>query len=518
MKPYCSNAGNPLGNLALAFMAVCPAVSLSAPVSGLRGAKPSAHLSLFKSKAGGPWNSYFPEYENPYQKDTHVARITDDLDPAAPASDFSESVTKFSDTNASPFSGLRDIPLDLHPDAFPEPYPDTNQVWSKYNNTDKRWKRLNTNFRCTDHPGGWTDRNGYPCGYYAKAEWCTGDSTEPGRGWKSGWGSFYDYKKDGVSAFEACCACGGGAQDVVVGQPLVPIEKRELFAPGDGLSLKYHPLLAPEDRFRPYPATAGADTVPKPTARYFDWEYKRSSEGDIPGLSAEYYVYPPPRLNAGESAYVTSRIYSVIDFEGNRPNYYQDLDWPAPFEKEPPVWWVRWTGSLRIMQAGNYTFDVDVGWDTSSKFFIDGIQLLTEGQCSATKTPGKCQDKGCTWCPTKLSCGTHESVCPPPPPQAPGPGPAPGPAASPAPAPAAAAGPASPPLPSKLLLTAEGHCVEIVVKVNKQRGQPRLKWKYAGPDTLENLQIVAANSLFCRPSIPACERPAIDACAKVKAE
>lgn len=464
----------------------------------------------------------------------HVARITDDLDPASPASDFSESVTKFSDNNASPFSGLRDIPQDLRPNTFPEPYPDTNMVWSKYNDTDPAWKRLKTNFACKDSPNGWTDKIGFGCTYYGRAEWCDETGTGvPGPGWKKEWGTFSDFAKGGANAWTACCSCGGGVQDVVVGQPLVPIEKRELFAPGDGLSLDYHPLMAPESRFRPYPATAAADTIPVEVARYFDHSYKSASEGDIAGLSGEFYVYPPPRLNAGESAYVTSRIFKVIDFSGKYQNYYQDLEWPAPFENEPPVWWVRWTGSLRIMQAGKYQFDVDVGWDTTSKLFVDGKKLLTKGQCKAKKTPGKCEDMGCTWCATTLSCSTHDTVCPPPPPPAPSSGPAPGPAASPSaspgpsptstaavttgtsPAPAPAAGPAPPPLPSAIDLPAGGHCVEIVVKVEKSRGQPLLKWQYAGPDTLGRLQLVPANALFCRPSIPACVRPAVDACAKV---
>lgn len=530
MKLHCSS--NALWCLVVAFIASCPTHSLSAPASGLRGAKHLPRPALLKSKVRGPWDAYYPEYKENQQwfPETQVDRITEDLEPIAPASDFSDAVTEFGDKSASPFSGLRNIPDDLHPNSFPDPYPDTNMRWSKYNDTLPEWKRLHTQFSCRDNPTHWTDRQGIGCGYYARAQWCVpGQGHKPGPGWGKNWGAFGLYAKDHIAAPEACCSCGGGIEDVVVGDPVKDLEDRETFAPGDGLPHSFHPLLAPEDRFRPYTATAAADTIPKPVARYFDHEQRQSSEPDIAGLSAEFFIYPPPRLNAGESAYITSRIDKILDFSGKYRHYYHDLDWPAPFEKEPSVWWVRWSGSLRIMKGGNYTFDVNVGWDTWSNLYIDGKPLLTKGQCKAAKTPGSCGDKGCTWCGTTLSCGIETTECPPPPPDPPGPAPAPAtsPATSPAPAPAkgkgkgkgnpapAPAGEKEEPKPTFMELSEGGHCVEVDVKVKKQRGQPTLQWKYSGPDTLNNLQIVPAHALFCRPAIAACVRPAVDACATV---
>jgi len=65
---------------------------------------------------------------------------------------------------------------------------------------------------CVDSPPGWTDSVLDTCGDYGAYQWCTTDG-ELGPGWDSFWGSIESYAdSDGVDAFAACCACGGGSQ------------------------------------------------------------------------------------------------------------------------------------------------------------------------------------------------------------------------------------------------------------------------------------------------------------------
>jgi hypothetical protein len=61
---------------------------------------------------------------------------------------------------------------------------------------------------CTDTPN-WGDDAANTCGTYKGSKFCTA-SGGYGTGWKDRWGEFDDYAVSGVSALEACCACGGG--------------------------------------------------------------------------------------------------------------------------------------------------------------------------------------------------------------------------------------------------------------------------------------------------------------------
>merc|ERR1712176_1362884 len=56
---------------------------------------------------------------------------------------------------------------------------------------------------------GWSDIGGDDCETYAANNWCT-LAKQAGYGWHEEWGSIGGFKSDEVSAFQACCKCGGG--------------------------------------------------------------------------------------------------------------------------------------------------------------------------------------------------------------------------------------------------------------------------------------------------------------------
>lgn len=62
---------------------------------------------------------------------------------------------------------------------------------------------------CRNWPIIWVDSEGDDCSTYDVSDWCT-LSGGYGELWGSSLGAFEDYAVAGVSAFEACCACGGG--------------------------------------------------------------------------------------------------------------------------------------------------------------------------------------------------------------------------------------------------------------------------------------------------------------------
>lgn len=62
---------------------------------------------------------------------------------------------------------------------------------------------------CLDKPG-WTDEEKDDCQVYSTNVWCT-KSNEVGSGWHEEWGDIDEFKSDGASALQACCACGGGS-------------------------------------------------------------------------------------------------------------------------------------------------------------------------------------------------------------------------------------------------------------------------------------------------------------------
>jgi len=67
---------------------------------------------------------------------------------------------------------------------------------------------------CLDEPLDWKDSRGDDCFIYEWGELCN-HTKGYGSGWHIKGGSFADYSTpDGVTAVEACCACGGGTKQV----------------------------------------------------------------------------------------------------------------------------------------------------------------------------------------------------------------------------------------------------------------------------------------------------------------
>ena len=64
---------------------------------------------------------------------------------------------------------------------------------------------------CEDHPKDWRSSEGDSCCVYQWDSYCTPSGGE-GPSWDhKAWGPISDYAdENGVSALDACCACGGG--------------------------------------------------------------------------------------------------------------------------------------------------------------------------------------------------------------------------------------------------------------------------------------------------------------------
>lgn len=78
-----------------------------------------------------------------------------------------------------------------------------------------RHSSMTGNARCVDTPGesqaAWADNEGSSCEEYVKDRLCTATGGY-GDGWDAEWGTFFDFTKDGKTAVEACCGCGGGTR------------------------------------------------------------------------------------------------------------------------------------------------------------------------------------------------------------------------------------------------------------------------------------------------------------------
>jgi len=62
---------------------------------------------------------------------------------------------------------------------------------------------------CKNFPKGWESKRGSDCEDYAEGQWCTRHGGY-GDAWMEEWGKFEDDAKDGKSALDVCCVCGGG--------------------------------------------------------------------------------------------------------------------------------------------------------------------------------------------------------------------------------------------------------------------------------------------------------------------
>lgn len=331
--------------------------------------------------------------------------------------------------------------------------------------------------------------------------------------------------------------CGGGRQSVYIGHPEKDIERRRLLAPEDKLftgqngqksaeevqdfPAKAHrrPLASPEDKI-PLPLVAPQDRIPRSFGRVIGNMYDSASKPDPSGLSVRYYRNGDQPKDCAGIKYDMAAIDPALDYQFSGASATgKQLGWPGKNKGAPPVFWAKWSGTVNILLGGNYSMNLDIGWETTSEFKVDGKVLKTPGQCEAGKSKASCEKNGCAWDPKETPpCGMVKPAALL---QVPG---APRKASEaflqahgPAPAGAAPAAPPAPPapqvthVPPKLELKAGGHCVSATVLVHSQSKTIRLM--YSGPDTADNLIAVPSAVLYCDPEIKACVAPALAECA-----
>eukprot|EP00439_Symbiodinium_sp_Y106_P060148 s611_g8.t2 len=453
---------------------------------------------------------------------------------------------------------------------------------------------------CHDSPATWKDANNNSCYHYETGHWCNSQGAA-GAGWKDTWGTFAEWSKAmaGNGPVTACCACGGGIKFVASVESQRPLASRRLVAPEDRLDLDS--LVAPtetlpQEFLDASPVMAPMDRIPSKFAHILGAAVEQRERPDVLGLSARFFASPPGDGCSGPLP-VASAIDRALDyrmgFTGGFQRYLQDR---AQHATAGGFFYGKWSGTVNILQAGTYVFDLALGFDTTSSIKIDGKEFLTMGQCSSAKDEFACSMKRCVWegsrcaAPSAVSGaapspapmqapapapapslaqrlewprlvpertsnvmspwhtasslsflqtpvapspapapGLAAAVAPGPAPVTASPGPAPGQLPSPAPAvatmpapapaPAGEAAPAPAPAfppafaaaegkPGELHLTAGGHCVEVIVKAD--RDSRSIQLKYNGPDTGHLDTVIPGQVLFCDPVVPACVQPELD--------
>eukprot|EP00930_Biecheleria_cincta_P004639 TRINITY_DN105558_c0_g1_i1.p1 TRINITY_DN105558_c0_g1~~TRINITY_DN105558_c0_g1_i1.p1 ORF type:complete len:575 (-),score=109.28 TRINITY_DN105558_c0_g1_i1:310-2034(-) len=430
---------------------------------------------------------------------------------------------------------------------------------------------------CHSSPQNWQDSHGNGCYEYEKGQWCTREGVQ-GPGWQAEWGTFMEWTASMANNGPkgACCACGGGVPMVSSTQSDVPLARSLVMAPEDAVARR--DLVAPADALpekfgMAKQVTAPLDAVPRSFRRHFAEMQKQRQTPDLMGLTVRFYDAPPTNTCEGPPT-ISSAVDRVLDYGlGKVSGFQRFVESRAKKAKTGSVFYAKWTGTIDVLAAGEYAFDLDLGFDTQSSVKIDGKEILTKGQCRVARDAGACSKKRCSWVaescvpPTLASFsapvaapaavvaaspsaelsliaqGHHAAPAAAPAespaaapglaafspaaamPAAPAPevGQQPSTAYAPAPAPFAAAPPAfeavggsvvvstDPDGPGRLTLKAGGHCVEIVVMA-QPTNSPTMQLRYSGPDTDQTDTLVPGQVLFCDPVAPACKRPELDAC------
>jgi hypothetical protein len=103
---------------------------------------------------------------------------------------------------------------------------------------------------------------------------------------------------------------------------------------------------------------------------YWGQSATQKVETSLPGLRAEFFEFTQgnrvPSFEGHEP--VLERVDATVNFEGDRG----DSGWYAPVRKNNFA--VRWTGSIEILQAGQYQFYIRS--DDGSNLYMDGEQLI----------------------------------------------------------------------------------------------------------------------------------------------
>mmetsp|Transcript_41201 Transcript_41201/g.74478 ORF Transcript_41201/g.74478 Transcript_41201/m.74478 type:complete len:770 (+) Transcript_41201:78-2387(+) len=294
-----------------------------------------------------------------------------------------------------------------HPHAFATPEEKLAE------NPEKRSNHMKVG--CGNSPVDWRDRYWKGCEYYARRAWCTNGGRE-GMGWSPAWGRLKDYAYQGVSADTACCACGGGRPRVevafgeqtklsdrrlVAAEDRVPNSQARWFEDnfpsiGGPPDRPMRPVQAPEDRVPiPVPLDAPADALAPRFSRYLKEVRTRAVAPDVSGFSVRYYSTQPTVCAPAEA----SGIDRALEYGISTEAMGKQLGWPIVGygSQMPTVWWGKWSGTLTVFMLGDYYFDLDLAFPTDSIIKIDGVTVMTPGQCYAARTEEECIQIGCRW-------------------------------------------------------------------------------------------------------------------------
>jgi len=180
---------------------------------------------------------------------------------------------------------------------------------------------------------------------------------------------------------------------------------------------------APEDAVpMPYRQMAPLDSVEMKYSRYLNELNEQKTKNNPRGFSVRYYNVPPPSCGPDVAAPVASSLDLSLDYTGSaasllavntsteyNPVYMtrKSLQWPNKKQPVGGVWWAKWSGSLMVLSAGKYAFNLDMGFNSNSWLKVDGMSVLTDGQCTVAPDKGACEAKGCKWSVDNGNCAAH---------------------------------------------------------------------------------------------------------------
>ncbi|CAD7965312.1 unnamed protein product [Amoebophrya sp. A25] len=507
-------------------------------------------------KGENPWNTYRLirlsdgtfHTSNPYIPERPF-RVLDNLEPEAPLSATGYEEEHYPQEHSAPGGAYVFLPKYRYGIPFPEEHPPQPEP-SK-----------GASLVCRDLPATWVDAANRGCEHYRVRKYCTEDGAV-GDGWDAeGGATIQDLAHNSLDALQACCICGGGSKRVVFGTPVIGLDTphREIHAPMDKLPLDYYPLRTRTgysshgnipQAYRSKEAVAPADDIDEKYKIYFSQIYDREHATSATGLSAQYFgiANTPTDWTKGwqpkNVAY--TNIAPFLDFRSQS----NQLLWPQAKNTEPVVWWSRFSGTLKVLQAGTYMFDLALGTDDNpATLIVDGEEVLTHGQCRVFTSKQACEDRGCqvisggleavaaqdeaaSLLQTRKSLGAKASSSR---------------MSTTRTASSLTSEEASFEIESKheqprrsllqkqrsakaepefdqmtcqvsppktLELSAGGHCVQVFVRVHKSGVGQTMALRYMGPDTQQRMVTTPSALLNCNPEVPGvCSNPEIDACA-----
>eukprot|EP00392_Amoebophrya_sp_AT5.2_P011371 g11448.t1 len=447
-------------------------------------------------------NDWFP-HENPYTPDRPF-RMLDDLEPVAPLSELGYEEEKEAQLNsAGQGADYVFLPKYRYGVPFPTEHvanepklPTVATAGSALSSggdastaageqqdaplaTPTSATAATAQLACVDAPATFADSSNRGCVDYQVRQYCT-TAGAAGAGWtaEASAGATIESFADagGVNALQACCACGGGAKQVVVGNPIKGLDSpdRRIFAPFDKMPVNFYPLKsrsgyttygAHPQPYRSKDPVAPADDIDEKYRLYFSQLHDRETLADPGGLSAEFFSVasqPADWVNGWKPTNVLGTgVAPFVDFREQS----NELRWPSQQGGgEPKMWWVRFSGTLNILQAGEYMFDVAPGSETlPTTLLVDGQQE----QCAA---------RGCT-VDGDEKCVTADTAT------------------------------------MLRNLPQGGHCLQLFARVRNSMLGKSVALRYLGPDTDGGMATVPAAMLSCNPEVATvCRKPARNAC------